>query len=71
MMLGAAYIGTVIVLEAGPVYNLFMADLHQRALSLLEWIWIVGSFLLAFILSILAIVIPMRYGEKVLSATLP
>jgi ABC-2 type transport system permease protein len=70
MMVCAGYIGTVIVLEAGPVYNLFMADINARVLSVLERMWIFGSFGLAFILSILAVVIPMSFGEKKLSNTL-
>ncbi len=64
MIVCAGYIGTVIVVEAGPVYNLFMADIRGRALTLFEWIWIFGSFALAFILSLLAIALPMRFGEN-------
>jgi ABC-2 type transport system permease protein len=67
MMMCAGYVGTVIVLEAGPVYSLFMSGITQKALSVFEWIWIIGSFILALILSILAIVLPMRFGEKKLS----
>jgi len=64
MMLDAAFIGTIIMLEAGPVYNLFMANLSQRPLSPFEWIWIVGSLLLCLIICILAVVLPMRFGVK-------
>lgn len=67
MIMCAGYVGTVIVLEAGPVYHLFMSGITQKALSVFEWIWIIGSFVLALILSILAIVLPMRFGEKRLS----
>ncbi|MBW1835713.1 MAG: hypothetical protein JRI99_01910 [Deltaproteobacteria bacterium] len=67
MMLCAGYIGAVIVLEAGPVYNFFMADLQDRALTTYEWIWTVGSFSLAFIISVCAFLLPMRFGEKRLS----
>ena len=70
MMVCAGYIGTVIVLEAGPVYNLFMADINARVLTVIERMWIFGSFGLAFILSILAVVMPMSFGEKKLSNTL-
>jgi hypothetical protein len=31
------------------------------------WIWIIGSFAIAFIINILAIVLPMKFGEKKLS----
>jgi len=67
MILCAGFIGIVIIIEAGPVYNLFMAGFQERTLSLFEWAWIVGSFMIAFILSICAIILPMRFGEERLS----
>jgi ABC-2 type transport system permease protein len=67
MVLCAAFIGMVIALEAGPVYNLFMADIKKQPLGTLEWIWVYGSFLIAFALSVSVIVLPMRFGEKKLS----
>ena len=67
MMVCAGYIGAVIALEAGPVYNIFMAGIKERALTAFEWIWIIGSFTLVFMLSIIAIVVPIRFGEKKLS----
>jgi ABC-2 type transport system permease protein len=70
MMICAGYIGIVIILEAGPVYNIFMAGITKRVLSNLEWIWIIGSFALVFILSILVITLPMRFGERRLSKIL-
>jgi ABC-2 type transport system permease protein len=70
MMISAVYVGIVIILEAGPVYNIFMAGITKRALSNLEWIWIIGSFALVFILSILVITLPMRFGERRLSKIL-
>lgn len=67
MVSGALFIGAVIMLEAGPVYNLFMAGLQQRPLSAWEWIWIVGSFCLVLLVCVLALILPMRFGEKRLS----
>ena len=67
MMVCAGYIGTVIVIEAGPVYNLFMAGIKERVLNTFEWIWIIGSFAISFIINIIAIVLPMKFGEKRLS----
>lgn len=64
MILCAAFIGGIILLEAGPVYNLFMAGYHQRTLSLLEWVWVIGSFLLCLVICALAMILPMRFGEK-------
>ena len=70
MMICAGYIGSVIILEAGPVYNLFMAGIAQRALSHLEWIWIVGSFALVLMISSLVITLPMKFGERRLAKIL-
>ncbi len=67
MMVCAGYIGAVIVIEAGPVYNLFMAGIKERVLNPFEWIWIIGSFAIAFIINIIAIVLPMKFGENRLS----
>jgi ABC-2 type transport system permease protein len=64
MLACAAYIGVVILLQAGPVYWLFMADLHGRPLSTAAWFWIVAAFSAAFALSILAVILPLRFGEK-------
>ncbi|MBE9530731.1 MAG: hypothetical protein IMF00_05635 [Proteobacteria bacterium] len=70
MMVCAGYIGAVIIIEAGPVYNLFMAGIKETGLSAFMWIWIIGSFAIAFIINILAIVLPMKFGEKKLSRLL-
>ena len=67
MILCAGTIGLVILLEAGPVYHLFMANLRGIPLSLPIRLWIVAAFGAAFIISLFAIVVPMRYGEKRLS----
>ncbi len=67
MMVCAGYIGAVIFIEAGPVYNIFLADIKQRELTIFEWTWVTGSFVIAFVLSIAAIIIPMKFGEKKLS----
>ena len=67
MIMCAGYIGLVILIEAGPVYHLFMAQIHGKDLSTAAWLWIVGSFAAVFVFSLLAIVLPMRFGEKRLS----
>lgn len=67
MILCAGYIGVVILIEAGPVYSIFMAKINSQALGILTWIWITVSFFIAFTLSVLAIWLPMRFGEKKLS----
>jgi len=70
MILCASYIGLVIIAQAGPVYKLFMADIHDRSITVLEWAWIISSFALTFILSIAAVLLPMKFGEKRLSSML-
>lgn len=67
MMVCGGYIGAVIFLEAGPVYNIFMADIREKGMTVFEWIWVTGSFVLVLVFSIAAIIIPMKFGEKKLS----
>ena len=69
MILCAGFIATVIVLEAGPVYSVFMAGFRGVSLTALQWIWLAGSFSLVLLLCILAVVLPMRWGERRLSVT--
>ena len=67
MILCAGFIAVVIILEAGPVYSVFMADFRGVSLTALQWIWLIGSFSLVLVLCILAVVLPMRWGERRLS----
>lgn len=64
MIISAAYIGAVIVLEAGPVYTIFMSGIRNENLSYFQLLWIIGSFFTAFLISMLAIILPIRFGEK-------
>jgi len=54
----------VIILEAGPVYYLFMAVMRSGSLSILQITWTVISFALVLFLCTLATLYPMRMGEK-------
>jgi ABC-2 type transport system permease protein len=67
MIICAGFIAAVIVLEAGPVYSIFMAGIRRVSLSSLQWIWLAGSFSLVILLCILAVTVPMRWGERRLS----
>ena len=69
MILCAGFIAVVIIIEAGPVYSVFMADFRGVSLTALQWIWLIGSFSLVLVLCILAVVLPMRWGERRLSVT--
>ena len=64
MLLAAGFIAAVIVLEAGPVYPSSWPDFHGRSLSGLQWVWLVVSFALVLLLCILAVILPMRLGER-------
>jgi ABC-2 type transport system permease protein len=70
MLACAGYIGLVVIIEAGPVYSLFMAGIRNKTISLSIWIWIIGSFTLVLVFSLMAISLPMRFGEKRLSKLL-
>ena len=64
MILCAGFIGIIIILEAGPVYSVFMAGIRGTNLSPLQWVWLIGSFSLVLLLCVLAVILPMRLGEK-------
>jgi len=66
MILSAGFIGGIILLEAGPVYSVFMADVSGNVLTTIQWIWLIGSFSIVLILCVLAVVVPMRLGERML-----
>ena len=68
MLLSAGFIGLVIVLEAGPVYTLFMSQVRGEVMNLFQWLWLVGTFCLILLLSFLAVAIPMRLGINNLRA---
>jgi ABC-2 type transport system permease protein len=67
MILAMSFIVLVIVLEAGPVYTLFMAQVGQRTLGLSGWVYIGGCLFLAVVVNIAAVWLPMRYGLRKLA----
>ena len=67
MTLCIGFIGSVIVLEAGPIYNVFMTGIRGVGLNAFQWIWLVGSFAIVLVLCVAAVFIPMRLGEKKIS----
>lgn len=68
MMISAAYIGAVVILEAGPVHHYLMADLRGEPVTTPFKIWFAVSFSVAFIMSLLAVFLPMRFGARRLRA---
>ena len=67
MTISIGFIGLVVVLEAGPVYNIFMTGIRGVGLSVFQWLWLVGSFFVVLALCAAAVVIPMRLGAKRIS----
>jgi len=64
MVLCFCLIASVIILEAGPVYSIFMADLRGQSISLFQLIWATISFGLAFFFCVLSVFYPIYRGEK-------
>lgn len=64
MLLSFSLIASVIILEAGPVYRIFMAELHGQALSVKQIIRLALSFSFALFLCIFAVFYAMKLGEK-------
>lgn len=62
MIMSSLLIGLIIVLEAGPVYLLFMADVRGDLVSSLEWVFVGVSFAAVFGISLLAVFKPMNMG---------
>jgi ABC-2 type transport system permease protein len=68
MIYSAAFIGAVIVLEAGPVYAVFMADIRGIPLTRGQWVWTVASFAAVAGLCVATAVFPLRFGIRRLEA---
>ncbi|MBF0377281.1 MAG: hypothetical protein HQK72_07335 [Desulfamplus sp.] len=64
MIFSALFIGTVIVLQAGPVYMILSSQFKSKPLVFADMAWICISFLAALIISILMTFLPMKFGEK-------
>ena len=66
MIVSSLFIGGVIVLEAGPVYILFMSGVRGVPVSPGKWAFIVVSFAAVLALNAAAVWRPMRTGLKAL-----
>ncbi|UCG12928.1 MAG: hypothetical protein JSU72_00035 [Deltaproteobacteria bacterium] len=67
MILAMSFIVLIVVLEAGPVYTLFMAQVQQRSLSFVQWLYIGGCFFLGVVVNLAVVWLPMRYGIRKLA----
>lgn len=66
MIFSAMFMAVIIVLEAGPVYILFMAGLKGKTVTALQWLFIVPSFVVVLLIQWIAIFKPMSMGIKAL-----
>jgi ABC-2 type transport system permease protein len=68
MLLSFGLIALVIILEAGPVYKIFMARISGHGFSFWTILWFILSFAFALLLCVFAVFFPMKAGEKHLLA---
>jgi ABC-2 type transport system permease protein len=64
MLLTMLFIGTVITLEAWPVYRIFTAVSFGRSIAPSGWAMIAGSFVLVLAINVLAMVLPIKIGAN-------
>ncbi len=62
MAVSALYVLAVIALEAGPTFQLFMAEINNRTLDRGDWIWAGGSFAGVVGLSLWATLFSLSFG---------
>ena len=67
MILSAAFVALIVILEAGPVYVLVMADLRGVPVAMWQWFLIVLSFAAVLFIMAAAVYKPMKMGLKALS----
>ena len=64
MISSSVFIAIVIMLEAGPVYTILLAHFKGVAITGLQWIWIIFSFIGVIFVNIVAVKRPMAAGLK-------
>jgi ABC-2 type transport system permease protein len=67
MIFSAVFMAIIIILEAGPVYILFMADLRGSRIMLFQWFLIIIPFILVLSIIAFTIYMTMKMGLKALS----
>ncbi len=66
MIFCALFMAVVIILEAGPVYFIFWANLKGVPITGLQWLLIIPSFLMVLLVSAFVVYKPMKVGVKAL-----
>ena len=67
MIVSAIFIASVIVLEAGPVYIIFMANVRGEPITGLQWLFIIPSFAAVLLINMLTVYKPMKMGLQALT----
>ncbi|MBW2064086.1 MAG: hypothetical protein JRJ03_04040 [Deltaproteobacteria bacterium] len=67
MIFSAMFVALVIILEAGPVYMIFRARMNDVPLTLLQWLFIVPSFMMVAVVNVVAVIKPMQIGLKAIT----
>ena len=62
MIISSIFIAIIVILEAGPVYIVFMSEIDGNTVSAFQWVLIVASFVMVVLINILAIFKPMKMG---------
>lgn len=64
MVFSVLFVGSVIMIEAGPVYSIFKAAFYGKALGYGTILWCIGSSLAVAGLFAITILLPMGLGKK-------
>ncbi|MCJ7593938.1 MAG: hypothetical protein MUO52_04090, partial [Desulfobacterales bacterium] len=67
MIFSAIFIALIIVLEAGPVYIIFMSNVRGATITLWQWLFIVLSFMAVVLINVLVVYKPMKMGSQALA----
>lgn len=67
MTVSMGFIAAVVVLEAGPVYRIFMTGIRRSHLHGHHILWLVASLAIVLILCVAAFIIPILLGEQWIS----
>jgi ABC-2 type transport system permease protein len=66
MIISSMFIGIVILLEAGPVYLIYISVERGGAISGFQWFFMITCFLLVAVISLVALFKPMKMGLEAL-----
>ena len=67
MIFSALFMTIIIVLEAGPVYLLFMSDVRGKVINEIQWFLIIMAFIAVFLTILFTVYKPMKIGAEALS----